>query len=245
MLELSVLESGGAAIAPVQPGTGGGESGGIAKLLAVYTFNYKGARQSSSYTVTVAGGENGAVAANKETAEAGETVTLTLTPNDGYVLKNLTVKQGETEVTVTRDADDAGKATFTMPAGDVSVTATFKQIEPTYVVTIPAGVSLNEVPAHLTIAVSEVENLPDGHGIFIRYSSANDFALVGDSDSIPYTMSYDNDVLAHNSALCYLTASQMNIELALAESADGKPAGEYSDMLTFTASVEVAPKQAN
>lgn len=51
-------------------------------------------------------------------AGQGESVTLTVTPAEGYVLSSLTVTQGETEVTVTNNS-------FTMPAGDVTVTATF------------------------------------------------------------------------------------------------------------------------
>ena len=51
----------------------------------------------------------------------GETVTLTVTPAEGYALDTLTVKQGETDVTVKNNQ-------FTMPAGDVTVSATFRQV---------------------------------------------------------------------------------------------------------------------
>ncbi|MBQ8136993.1 MAG: InlB B-repeat-containing protein [Clostridia bacterium] len=72
------------------------------------------------YTVTVLDGmEHGTVTADKETAGEGDTVTLTITPDAGYKPDTLTVKQGETDVTVDE------KNQFTMPAGDVTVSATF------------------------------------------------------------------------------------------------------------------------
>ena len=42
-------------------------------------------------TVTVNPTENGTVTADKSTAEAGETVTLTVTPDEGYVVNSVTV----------------------------------------------------------------------------------------------------------------------------------------------------------
>ena len=82
-----------------------------------YTFNVK-----QSYFVTVNASENGTVTAN-EYAIAGETVNLTVTPDEGYELNTLTVMNGETEITVTDNK-------FEMPAGAVTVTATFKEAPP-------------------------------------------------------------------------------------------------------------------
>ena len=73
-----------------------------------------------AYNITVNETENGTVTA-PETAVAGQTVTLNVTPDEGYELGTLTVMQGETAVEVTGN-------TFTMPAGDVTVSATFKKI---------------------------------------------------------------------------------------------------------------------
>ena len=74
-------------------------------------------------TITVSDSENGSIVVMVDgeaatTSDENKTVTLTITPDTGYVLDTLTVMQGETEVTVTDNS-------FTMPAGDVSVTATF------------------------------------------------------------------------------------------------------------------------
>lgn len=75
------------------------------------------------YTITCAEAENGTVVANKEETRAGKTVKLTVTPEVGFELDALTVKAGDVEVAVTEDF------TFVMPAGAVTVTATFKQFE--------------------------------------------------------------------------------------------------------------------
>ena len=71
------------------------------------------------YNISVATGiENGTVEANATSARAGVEVTLTATPASGYELQAFSVMQGETPVTVTGSK-------FTMPAGDVTVSATF------------------------------------------------------------------------------------------------------------------------
>jgi hypothetical protein len=102
-----------------------------------------------TYAVTVAEGiENGTVSADPTVAEAGETITLTITPNDDYELDELTVMAGETPVTVTDN-------TFVMPASAVTVSATFKEIStaPTsYVVTVAEGITNGSVDASPTEA---------------------------------------------------------------------------------------------
>ena len=77
---------------------------------------------ATKYNVTIADGiEHGTVTANATSVRAGVEVTLTAVPDDDYELETLTVQQGNTEVTVT-----GGK--FIMPAGDVTISATFKEV---------------------------------------------------------------------------------------------------------------------
>ena len=77
--------------------------------------------QKSVYTVTVDGKiENGKVTVKPEKASMGDTVTVTAAPEEGYELDAISVTSGKTDVTV-KD----GK--FTMPAGNVTVSATFKK----------------------------------------------------------------------------------------------------------------------
>ena len=80
------------------------------------------------YDIAIQPATNGSVAASvgetnpAETAHYGDTVTLTGMPDIGYMLESATVKQGETAVTVNGTGNTRA---FTMPAGDVTVTATF------------------------------------------------------------------------------------------------------------------------
>ena len=73
------------------------------------------------YTISVEETENGVVTVDKKTAFAGETVVVTTTPAEGYVLVALSVKNGTTDVVVTD-----GK--FEMPKGNVTITATFEEV---------------------------------------------------------------------------------------------------------------------
>ena len=67
---------------------------------------------------------NGTVTANRRYAERGDTVTITVKPDDGFELDDLTVtdKNGK-ELKLTDKGN--GKYTFTMPASKVTVSATF------------------------------------------------------------------------------------------------------------------------
>ena len=93
----------------------------------------------AKYTVTAATDiENGTVTVSSTRAKAGDTVTVTATPADDYVLDTLTVTGASSTVSVNQSKDDTNKYTFTMPGEDVTVSATFKAI------------------VHKTVAVSDV-----------------------------------------------------------------------------------------
>ena len=78
----------------------------------------------TTYTITVADSENGSVRVQPRRAAKGRTVTITVTPDDGYKLGALTItdKYGKA-LTLTEKGD--GRYTFKMPASKVGVTATF------------------------------------------------------------------------------------------------------------------------
>ena len=94
-------------------------------------------KAGTKYNVNISATTNGTVTASPTSAEAGTTIALTITPDAGYVLDALTVTDASSNtVTVTNNE-------FTMPASDVTVTATFK---------------LNEKPAAtLTLSKNGVE----------------------------------------------------------------------------------------
>ena len=83
-----------------------------------------------SYPVTIPGKtENGTVTVSTKNATSGSTVTITVKPDDGFKLDELTVidKNGN-ELKLTDKGN--GKYTFTMPASKVEVNATFvKEVE--------------------------------------------------------------------------------------------------------------------
>ncbi|MBQ6114436.1 MAG: InlB B-repeat-containing protein, partial [Synergistaceae bacterium] len=66
---------------------------------------------------SVGGITDGSMTVDKQTAHYGDIVTLT--PARGYKAENVTVKNGENDVAVTKNDD--GTYTFTMPAGAVTV----------------------------------------------------------------------------------------------------------------------------
>ena len=71
------------------------------------------------FTITIATIQNGSVNANQNQAVEGDLITLTVTPDQGYELNALTVTDSYSNtITVTNNQ-------FEMPAGDVTVSATF------------------------------------------------------------------------------------------------------------------------
>ncbi|MCM1326975.1 MAG: pectinesterase family protein [Bacteroidales bacterium] len=75
--------------------------------------------RKTEYNVTVTSDENGTASANSSTAAAGQTVTLTAEPKEGYLFKEWQVVSGGVTI-----ADNK----FTMPAGNVEVKAVFEEI---------------------------------------------------------------------------------------------------------------------
>ena len=94
------------------------------------------------YDVTLADTDNGTITATHKRASKNSTVTITTTPDEGYVVDAVTVteKDGD-KVEVTKKDDN--KYTFKMPASDVTVKATFKaeQTEPEQ----PSGLPFTDV----------------------------------------------------------------------------------------------------
>ena len=103
----------------------------------------------TDYTIIIEPTENGTVTADKQTANMGETVTLTITPNEGYEFDQLTVMNGTTQVAVT--PAEEGKYTFVMPAGNVAISATYKAIYYDIVIVPPVSgtVTADKQTAHI------------------------------------------------------------------------------------------------
>lgn len=79
-----------------------------------------------TYGVSKGKTENGEISVTPAKAEAGETVTIKATPDSGYQLDKMTVKDKNNSTVKLKKAGD-NEYTFTMPVGKVSVDATFVQ----------------------------------------------------------------------------------------------------------------------
>lgn len=77
------------------------------------------------YTVNVNSTQDGTVTVDNPTAYEGQKVTVTpKATTEGYTLGTITAKCGTEDVALTRNSD--GTYTFSMPAGDVAIDATFR-----------------------------------------------------------------------------------------------------------------------
>lgn len=109
-----------------------------------YTASSGGGSSSSSgdYTVSVEDSKHGSIAVSPKRADKGDSVIITVNPDKGYELDELTVTdRNGNELKLTNKG--SGKFTFKMPASRVVVEASFKQItadqEPPTFVDVPAS----------------------------------------------------------------------------------------------------------
>ena len=94
-----------------------------------YVEPSSGSGSSSSsrrYDVSAPSVKHGDVTVSPKSASKGDTVTVTIKPDSGYVLETLTVTDKNGDELTLKDKG-SGKYTFTMPAGKVEVKATFME----------------------------------------------------------------------------------------------------------------------
>lgn len=107
--------------------------------------------QGTQYSVTVDSNiANGTISVDNEKPYEGDTVTVTATPDQDYVLETVTFNNTPAKVI-------GNKATFTMPNENVTVTATFRKANK-YKVTIASDITNGTVKANessKTITVTE------------------------------------------------------------------------------------------
>ena len=80
------------------------------------TYNIKKATTITNGTVDIA-----------DTAKTDEEVSFTLKPNDGYKIDEVSITD-DSGKKVKANIDDSGNGSFTMPASDVTINATFKKL---------------------------------------------------------------------------------------------------------------------
>ena len=84
------------------------------------TWEIKDFKVAELYNITCNTADNGSITASPNPATAGETVTITVSPATGYELATLVYNDGT-------DHDIKAAKSFTMPAANVTVTATFEE----------------------------------------------------------------------------------------------------------------------
>ena len=110
-------------------------------------YFYVAKNEIPTYAVTVTTDGNGTATADVSNAKAGDTVTVTITPNEGYVYDSATGADDWTYDEAT------GTGTFTMPASDVTISVTFREkpAPQAYAVkTLITGEGTVDVPANAT-----------------------------------------------------------------------------------------------
>ncbi len=101
------------------------------------------AATATTYKVTVNAMTNGAVTANTTAAKEGDTVTLTVNPAAGYELKTLSVKNANNGVVTVSTSN-----TFTMPASNVTIAATFQAVKYNVEITASSKGSVSANPSN-------------------------------------------------------------------------------------------------
>ena len=86
---------------------------------------------AAKYTITRNTPTNGTLTSSAANAYAGDTVTLTATPEENYTLKSLILNYDDNDHDVTSSVED-NKYTFTMPAYNVTATATYTSARTIY-----------------------------------------------------------------------------------------------------------------
>lgn len=91
---------------------------------STYAFGYTQYAASSTHTATIANSAHGTVTASPTKYTSGLTITLTITPDSGYQLSTLSIKDTYGN-TVKYTANSNGTYSFTAPYSDLTIAATF------------------------------------------------------------------------------------------------------------------------
>ena len=90
------------------------------------TIYIGGDGDTTTYTITFADTANGKVSVDRKNAPVGSTVTITVTPDTGFTLETLTVTDKNGKDVALKNLG-SNKFSFTMPDGEVTVSATFME----------------------------------------------------------------------------------------------------------------------
>jgi hypothetical protein len=148
-----------------------------------------------SYSVTVNEASNGSVAADPASAEAGVSVTLTISADAGYQLKTLTVKDAS-NADITVSGTETSR-TFTMPPSNVTVSAEFEAIVYSITVNEASHGSVTADPANAATGTSITLTISADTGyqlktLTVKDASGADVSVSGTETSRTFTMPASN-----------------------------------------------------
>ncbi len=167
-----------------------------------YPSLYKFFGEEQQYTITVDDVENGTVNASAESATTGEEIVISATPNDGYELATLTYVYDGVE-----PIDIKENLTFSMPAANVTVNATFSLTPTTeYSITIADGIENGTVE-------TSAETATEGTEITVTTMPAEGFAL----ETLTYVYGEEEPVDIKASKSFEMPAANVTINATFAE----------------------------
>ena len=197
-------------------------------------------------------GSKGQLTGN-EKAAVGSVVTVNVLPNNGYGVKEIIAyKTGDKNTTVSIDSNNYS---FTMPAFDVTIevtwkesdviyTSAYKDVAPTFTVTIPATVELGN---QITVSAENVV-VNKGSEVVVSIADAssigNPFTMTSTAgDSFAYTITADNHVISSGEAVLTVnpnTAHRGCVVLKFEKPKVAIYSGTYTGRVIFTIAVNTA-----
>jgi len=189
------------------------------------TFKYTG-----TYDITVNDSENGSVTANTDKAAEDTTVTLTVAPDADYELDTLKVNDGDVDVTPVEG--ETNKYTFAMPAGNATVSATFKQIQRAVNIGTFANGKVESDKA--TAATGETVKLTITPNAMYMLDTLK---VVNDTTSEEVTIAADNTFVMPNSSVT-VTATFVEMPITSVEISWGSMSFTYDDTVDATTNNE-------
>ena len=172
------------------------DEAGSTTLTATASFNdatYTDTKALDFYNISFAPCANGSVSYSRGGANEGNCVELAISPDEGYRLNTLTVKDAdENDIAVTDGA-------FTMPASDVTVSATFVKVCTVQwsvggdIVEIDRNVTEGETPEYNGETPADYDDSEKHYAFFGWSDGVNTYAvgtLPAVSDDVTYTAEY-------------------------------------------------------
>jgi azurin len=145
---------------------------------------------ANTYLVSFGNFEHGNVS-GPNSATAGDTVTLNVTPDSGYRLKGGSLKVNNGAVAI------SGSYTFTMPAENVTVTAQFEGIPYTIAITPSANGTVTASPTSAAIGTSVTLTATPNtdfrlQSVTVTKTDSEHVPITGSGNNYTFTMPADN-----------------------------------------------------